>query len=547
MKTYLVFAFMSIFTLPVFSLDTLKVEVDELGNNYNLKAILDADAGAHVYLLERNGYYYVEGTIENTFPLTIVGEAGPEDRAPATLIYATDEFGQSPNIMFNAKNDVCLKNLYLVGVDDLGMYRNFYRTEEPEVRLTVENCVCNYANDWGGFFEFKSVEGSIFLKNNLVMNMMRGDGYVWATWLHTQGTKTDTLIVSNNTVFNSSYNFLAFKEKENISPNYARIEHNTVINTAKDILHFSYWLNAYHKNNLYYNVMYQGDSEFSATTFTNRYLCPDDEPYAFTKVDTIENTLWKETSLAALGLDHRIFEVSHNNYFQSETVKSIPGMTGEHAVDPDNNIYRDSGNIVMERSPRTAAMFDDDDSFPGLNYDQNTITFHDPGFELNPGLEEDLISHALMIYRNSHSNVNIHWDPDKASNPNGYWMSYEWPILFTHIDFRYSNTALASASDLGYHLGDLYHWYPEEYERWLSGIGLSIQEEIIHTNTLLIYPNPTGDYFHLNKVSDIQIYNLNGQCIKSLRNVQLVDVEDMSSGLYFVKDSDGKVARLIVK
>lgn len=69
----------------------------------------------------------------------------------------------------------------------------------------------------------------------------------------------------------------------------------------------------------------------------------------------------------------------------------------------------------------------------------------------------------------------------------------------------------------------------------------------MHPNTLLIYPNPTGDFFRLNKVSDIEIYNLNGQGIKSLRNVQVVDVEDINPGLYFVKDAEGKVAKLIVK
>jgi len=547
MKKSLLSALVLVMAFPLFSLDTLRIEIDEYGNNFNLKAIIDSDKGAHVYLLERGGFYYVDDTIINTFPLILVGEEEPENLAPAILLYATDEQGLSPNNMFEAKNDVTFKNLYLVGVDDLGTYRNFYRTEEPGVKLMVENCVCNYTNDWRGFFEFKSTDGTVILKNNLVMNMMRGDGYVWATWLHTQGAKPDSLIVSNNTLFNCSLNFLALKESATISPNYALIEHNTVLNTAKDVLHFSYWLNAYHRNNLYHNVMYQGDSEFSSTVFTNRTQCPDGEPYAFTKVDTINNSIWEENALSALGLDHRIFEVSHNNYFQSETVESIPGLTGKHLVDPDNQIFRDSGNIVMERSPRTAAMFDDDVSFPGLKYDQNTITFENPEFSLNPTNEEDLVSHALMIYRNSQSYVNTHWDPDKDSNPNGYWMSYEWPVIFDHIDFRYTNPALASASDMGYHLGDLYHWYPEEYARWTEGIGSSVEGKSATPGLLMFYPNPAGDFIHLIHTADIEIYNLNGQLIKSLQHVQVVDVSTIESGLYFIKDMDGNVAKLLKK
>lgn len=544
MKKSLLAILAMIIALPLFSIDTLTIELDEYGNNYDLKAQIDADQGAHVYKLLRNGYYYVDGTIENTFPIVLVGEEGPENLAPATLLYKTDDQGESPNEMFQAKDDITFKNLYLVGVDDLGAYRNFYTTSEPEVKLVVENCVCNYTNNWKGFFEFKSVEGTVIMRNNMVMNMMRQDGYVWATWLHTQNTKPDTMIITNNTIFNCPNNMLSLNERDGISPNYAEVNHNTVVNTAKDILHFSYWLNLHHKNNLYHNVMYQGDSEFSATGWTHRVQCPDDEPYAFIKVDTIPNADWEDSMLNAIGIDHRVMNVFNNNFYQSDLVKSIPGMVGQHLVDTAASVYRDSGNIIGLMSPRTQAMFDDDAAYPGLYAMKNWQ--QDPGLTNDPTNPDDLVAHALMLYRNTTPGVNTHFDLDKDSNPDGYQMTYEWPIWGEggYIDFTYSNTSLMGAD--GLHLGDLYHWYPNEYAQWVSGT-VGVEETSRTVSQLQVYPNPASDMIRLSKVSDVSIYNLNGQLVKSVYRTDIVDISDMVNGLYFVKDVEGNVVKLIVK
>ena len=84
-------AVMAIFTaVPVFGIDTVTIELDAYMNSYDLKLWIDSDKGAHVYKLLQGGYYYVDGTIENsytvgegesqvvtTFPIILVGEEGP--------------------------------------------------------------------------------------------------------------------------------------------------------------------------------------------------------------------------------------------------------------------------------------------------------------------------------------------------------------------------------------------------------------------------------------------------------------------------------------
>jgi hypothetical protein len=48
-------------------------------------------------------------------------------------------------------------------------------------------------------------------------------------------------------------------------------------------------------------------------------------------------------------------------------------------------------------------------------------------------------------------------------------------------------------------------------------------------------------------VTDVVIYNLNGQQMRSVRNSDVIDIGHMPHGLYFVKDREGNVAKLVVK
>lgn len=537
MKKILLVLLVAVLAIPAFSSDTLTVTLDEFKENRDLKKIIDENAGQKVIKLLRGGYYYASGIIEVKNNLVIVGEKGTNEVAPPILILDTDAAGVSPGYMFDGKANLTLQNLYLVGVDAAGTYKNFYVSNTAGIRLVMDNCVCNYTNDWNGFIRFASKNGTAILTNNLVMNMMRQDGYVWATWFHTQGNKPDTLIFTNNTVFNAPNNFMSLNENHTISPNYALFEHNTVINTAKDIIHFSYFVNMYNKNNLFVNCMYQGDAEKSLAGWTDRVQCPDNQPYAFTKIDTIGNKVWQDSVLTSLGLSHRITKVTNNNFFQSAAVKGIPALL------TDTSLVA-KGHIVEELSPRSKAMFENDSEWPGLVYEKNKSL--DPGFVKDPTNIKDLIAQASMLYFNT-TGVNSHVDPDKATNPTGYQMTYEWPINF--FDFKYTNTTLATGSDLGYHVGDLYHWYPEEYKNWSKGIKNSTTNlRSNNTSMLSVYPNPvSGNVISLNIAADITIFNLNGKAVMSSSNAKQIDITSLQPGMYFVKSTEGNVAKFIKK
>lgn len=62
-----------------------------------------------------------------------------------------------------------------------------------------------------------------------------------------------------------------------------------------------------------------------------------------------------------------------------------------------------------------------------------------------------------------------------------------------------------------------------------------------------VYPNPVSRELHLNKASDVAVYDLSGKRLKVLRNVETVDVSDLTSGTYIIMNDKGETQKLIVK
>ncbi len=71
-------------------------------------------------------------------------------------------------------------------------------------------------------------------------------------------------------------------------------------------------------------------------------------------------------------------------------------------------------------------------------------------------------------------------------------------------------------------------------------VTLSNEDFNTFENSIVIYPNPSSSYFSLNKsVENITIYNVTGQVVKQFEGSfdinHRFDIEDLNSGLYFVK------------
>jgi hypothetical protein len=75
---------------------------------------------------------------------------------------------------------------------------------------------------------------------------------------------------------------------------------------------------------------------------------------------------------------------------------------------------------------------------------------------------------------------------------------------------------------------------------------LAVEE--LHTNGLKAFPNPntTGVLF-FNKSVSFTLYNLTGQIVLSGRNMNQVDLSELTEGLYLIETTDGESVRVIVK
>ncbi|MEZ5017541.1 MAG: T9SS type A sorting domain-containing protein [Flavipsychrobacter sp.] len=76
---------------------------------------------------------------------------------------------------------------------------------------------------------------------------------------------------------------------------------------------------------------------------------------------------------------------------------------------------------------------------------------------------------------------------------------------------------------------------------------VSVKTVPVQAETFTVYPNPTSRELHLSRVMDVAIYNVNGQRIKVLRQVQTVHVADMTPGTYFIRNEEGETLKFIVQ
>jgi len=76
----------------------------------------------------------------------------------------------------------------------------------------------------------------------------------------------------------------------------------------------------------------------------------------------------------------------------------------------------------------------------------------------------------------------------------------------------------------------------------------NLQDPVIEeTDAFMIYPNPTTREVFFNEVTDVAIYNSNGQRVRVIRNVNSVNVADLAAGVYYIMNKDGETKKLIVQ
>lgn len=82
------------------------------------------------------------------------------------------------------------------------------------------------------------------------------------------------------------------------------------------------------------------------------------------------------------------------------------------------------------------------------------------------------------------------------------------------------------------------------YEFYVDPVSVEIKSA---TKEWAVYPNPvTNNIIRSTKVDDYNVYDLSGRIVKSVINTQVIDLSDLQSGSYLVKDSAGN-GKMVLK
>ncbi len=62
-----------------------------------------------------------------------------------------------------------------------------------------------------------------------------------------------------------------------------------------------------------------------------------------------------------------------------------------------------------------------------------------------------------------------------------------------------------------------------------------------------VFPNPVARELNFSRVTDVAIYNNNGQRIRVYRGAKSIDVSDLASGIYYLQNGEGQTLKFIVE
>lgn len=267
----ILFALLTAFILypgqKTFAQDTLTVEwLDGSGNfvkNALYLAIQD-DANppeGRVYKLRKGGYYWITETITTTAGsnLRIVGEKPTETESPAVLQIVARDDGTYTDKLITCNGSMTLKNLYIIGADDVGVQGSYYQPiqiDASDSRFVIDNCVFERSNF--AIIAWTANNNDIFLTNNVYRNLSEvPPTQIWTGRGVSIWADQDTVIVENNTFFNVP--FTAFQLETGIA-NYLRFNHNTLVDIGRGINTTPWLYEAYFANNLIINGFWEGEA-----------------------------------------------------------------------------------------------------------------------------------------------------------------------------------------------------------------------------------------------------------------------------------------------
>jgi len=508
--------------------------------------LADGSRAHDYYILERDGEYWLESTIQNDgWHLHLVAEDG--EGHPPIVRPAVDLTGESRTI-FNINGDVTIDGIYFSNMDDQGsINRRMFRIIASDSRFVFNNIWAEY--DSQAFFRTDGDNNVIIITNSMLRNSGPSDSGGNGRIFDLRGNPSDSLIMENNTVYNIQYAALR-SQRANVK--YVRLNHNTFVDVGFD-WHFWEFNEVHFTNNQVINNGYRG---ISPTTEMNG------EPI----VPSIMSTtgVFLIDSMSEVPDEERIIRFANNNFQFSWDEMTVD----DHVFYDDITLHRP---LYGPMEAPVQSVFDNNEDrmnvalFDSVGWDwvtrgliefENNITDDDGTLQWTDRSDINVVAEfsRYLVEEDDPDNIPILYDRYPAD---GNWLVTG---LDMWRDFSYATTAPSyTSAENGYPIGDL-NWFPDKKARWEVGDVLTSSEiePAIPTRTAIVgnYPNPFNPtsqlVFNLSSKERVgfEIYNTLGQMVQVIepmaynagRHEVTIDGAHLSSGIYLVRMlTDGQV------
>ncbi len=206
-----------------------------------------------VYMLRRgpNAIYLLDGSIENRFPLTIEAEPGSGERPK---IIPGVGAGGSSSRPFRPRADLTLRGAYVTNEDELGgLNTRIFRISADSAKIVIDDC--HLDKDGQSAFRLDNAWISIFLTNSIVSNIGVTDDPNNGRGIDDRGNPADSIVIENCTFYNITSRVI--RDAGGII-NYARFNHNTLVNIGQFGVTFGEVAEVAFTNNMIVNAGFYG-------------------------------------------------------------------------------------------------------------------------------------------------------------------------------------------------------------------------------------------------------------------------------------------------
>ncbi len=441
--------------------DTVYVASDLTGEG-NLNRAVEEKISAGtlsntVFKLERVGYYILTGTI--TVPqgqhLEIVGPpvGRTQQEAPPQIVW-TSSGGVATDFMFDCFGDLTLKNLWIRYANTAGAQvgTTIQFEDDPVANESgkgevgvFENVVFEYSScppNGGGAVtvtakRFKGTFKNCYFRN-CIDTHLRYYGRALSFPYATTGWHNDRVYFENCTFANMGY---VYMQEGGEYGDDVYFNHCTFMNVMMFCLESGWWWKMNVTNSIFVNTFMFG--------YIPAQLGTGDPNGGTIRID----------SVATFGFTVPFTEQDRRILFANNSYYLEPWLTDWMYNNPNSKDLRrqrrgDEVPVPQPMlSPNTREFFDSPD-FPYMNA-ANLFDGSNPQFR-NPPTNLEALKQFLLYKWTTNADTNWAYDPDA-----GYYQT--WPLP---ENLAYTNDTLKTAAIRGFPLGDLYHWWPEEYERW---------------------------------------------------------------------------------